>query len=54
MVAIPTTCIVLPTPYALPPSMISMAVIPPVSATSTFAVACLPVTELPMDTNFAL
>ena len=39
VVAIPTTCIVLPIPYALPPSIMVTSVIPPVASTLTFAVA---------------
>ena len=54
VVAIPTTCNLLPTAYALPPSITVTSVNPPVASTVTFAVAWNPVVEVPIPTSFAL
>ena len=53
VVAIPTTFMVFPIPYALPPSIISTVLTCPL-ITPTFAVALIPVTDAPILTNFAL
>ena len=41
-------------PYAEPPSITLTAVIVPLLSTVSFAVACLPVTDDPIETNCAL
>ena len=51
---IPITFIVLPIPYALPPSITMMSLIVPAALTVTFAVACFPVVDAPIETSLAL
>ena len=54
MVSTPTTFIVLPMPYAEPPSITLTAVIVPLPSTVSFAVACFPVVEDPIEISLAL
>ena len=52
-VEIPDTVIVLPIPYALPPSIIFTSVIVPEESTVTFAFACEPTVEPANPTRVA-
>ena len=54
MVPTPTTARVLPIPYALPPFIILTALISPLALKVILPVACLPVTDAPIETNLAL
>ena len=53
VVVIPDTVIVLPIPYALPPSIIFTLVIVPKASTVTFAFACEPTVEPANPTRVA-